>query len=47
MVGEGLGDSIRKRFNMLINGVVTTPAQNLDKPLNDGDEILFFQLAGA
>jgi len=46
MIGEALGDSIRKRFNMLLNGVVTNPAQNLDKSLNDGDEIMFFQLAG-
>ena len=46
MIGEGLGYSIRKRFNMLLNGVVTTPEQNVDKSLNDGDEILFFQLAG-
>jgi molybdopterin converting factor small subunit len=45
-VGEGLEDSLRKRFNLLHNGQFITPEQNLHKPLNDGDEILFFQLAG-
>jgi molybdopterin converting factor small subunit len=47
MVGERLQDSLKKRFNLLYNGQVIPPEQNLDKILNDGDEILFFQLAGA
>jgi molybdopterin converting factor small subunit len=46
-VGERLEDSLRKRFNLLYNGQFITPEQNLHKHLNDGDEILFFQLAGA
>ena len=46
IVGEELGYSIRKRFNLLINGVVTTPMQNLEKGLSDGDQIVIFQLAG-
>lgn len=45
-VGERLEDSLRKRFNLLHNGQFITPEQNLHKPLNDGDKILFFQLAG-
>ena len=40
-------DSIKKRFNLLYNGKVIPPEENLDKTINDGDEILFFQLAGA
>jgi molybdopterin converting factor small subunit len=47
MVGEELGYSIKKRFNLLINDVVTTPAPNFEKGLNDGDRIVIFQLAGA
>ena len=47
MVGERLEDSIKKRFNLLYNGQVIPPEENLHKALNDGDEILFFQLAGA
>ena len=46
LIGERLEDSLRKRFNLLHNGQFITPEQNLHKPLNDGDEILFFQLAG-
>ena len=47
IVGERLKDSIKKRFNLLYNGKVIPPEENLDKTINDGDEILFFQLAGA
>ena len=46
IVGEELRYSIRKRFNLLINDVVTTPMQNLEKSLSDGDQIVIFQLAG-
>ena len=46
IVGEELGYSVRKRFNLLINDVVTTPMQNLEKGLSDGDQIVIFQLAG-
>jgi len=46
IVGEELGYSIRKRFNLLINDVVTAPLQNLGKGLSDGDKIVIFQLAG-
>jgi molybdopterin converting factor small subunit len=45
--GEELVLSVRKRFSMLLNGVVTRPVWNHDKAQSDGDEILFFQLAGA
>ena len=47
MIGEGLAYALRKRFNMILNGVVTAPAANLETVLNDGDEVVFFQLAGA
>ena len=47
MVGEGLTDSLKKRFSMLLNGVFMSPEQNLERTLNDHDEIVFFQLAGA
>jgi molybdopterin converting factor small subunit len=47
LIGERLEVSLRKRFNMLYNGEVISPEQNLDKTLSDDDEIVFFQLAGA
>jgi len=47
LVGENMEDSLRKRFNLLYNGQVIPPQENLNKALSDGDEILFFQLAGA
>ena len=47
IVGETTESSIKKRFSMLVNDTFISPAQNLDKTLNDGDEITFFQLAGA
>jgi len=47
LVGERMEDSLRKRFNLLYNGEVIPPAENLDKALNDGDDLVFFQLAGA
>ena len=46
-VGEGLGASLMKRFSMFLNGVFMSPEQNLERTLNDYDEIVFFQLAGA
>jgi molybdopterin converting factor small subunit len=47
IVGEALGASVRKRFSMIINGVFMSPEQSLALVLSDGDEIIFFQLAGA
>jgi len=47
LVGERMGDSLKKRFNLLYNGEVIPPAENLGKVLNDGDALVFFQLAGA
>jgi len=47
LVGERMEDSLRKRFNLLYNGQVIPPAENLDRALKDGDELMFFQLAGA
>jgi len=47
IVGEGLTASLKKRFSMLLNGVFMSLEQNLGRTLNDHDEIVFFQLAGA
>jgi molybdopterin converting factor small subunit len=47
LVGEKMVDSLRKRFNLLYNGDIIPPGENLGKVLNDGDELVFFQLAGA
>ena len=47
MTGERLEWSLKRRFNVLYNGEVIPPEDNLGKILGDGDEILFFQLAGA
>jgi len=47
MAGERLDYSLRKRFNLLYNGKVIPPEQNLDQTLSDSDEVLFFQLTGA
>jgi molybdopterin converting factor small subunit len=47
MMGEGLKDTIRKLFNLSINGKLPTPGRNFDEALNDGDEILLFQWTGA
>lgn len=47
LVGERLEESLKRRFNMLYNGKFLTPNQNLNKTLNDGDEIVFFQMAGS
>jgi molybdopterin converting factor small subunit len=44
---EGLKDTIRRLFTLSINGQVPTPIRNLDEPLSDGDEIVFFQWTGA
>ena len=46
VAGEELSGSIMRRFSMLLNGVFMSPEQNVDMKLNDGDEIVFFQLAG-
>ena len=46
-VGETLTASLRKRFSMLLNGVFMSLEQNLERTLNDDDDIVFFQLAGA
>ena len=43
-MAENLKDSIMKRFNLLVNGKVIRP-QDIDRTLNDGDEILFFHFA--
>jgi molybdopterin converting factor small subunit len=45
--GEELTYSIRKRFSLLMNGIFMSPEEALDRLLSDGDEIMFFQLAGA
>lgn len=45
--GEGLEDTIRRLFNVSINGKLAAPGRNFDEILNDGDEILFFQWTGA
>ena len=47
MVRERLQDSLKKRFNLLYNGQVIPPEQNLDRALSNGDEIVFFQWTGA
>ena len=47
MVGEALTASLKKRFSMILNGVFMSLEQNLERTLNDDDEIVFFQLAGA
>jgi hypothetical protein len=47
IVGEALDFSVKKRFSMIINGVFMSPEQSLNLVLSDGDEIVFFQLAGA
>ena len=46
IAGEELAGSIMTWFSMLLNGVFMSPEQNVDMMLNDGDEIVFFQLAG-
>ena len=45
--GEGLKETIRKLFNLSINGKLPTPGRNFNETLSDGDEILFFQWTGA
>jgi molybdopterin converting factor small subunit len=45
--GEGLKDTIKKLFNISINGKLPTPGRPLDETLCDGDEIVFFQWTGA
>jgi molybdopterin converting factor small subunit len=47
MMGEGLKDTIKKLFNLSINGKLPSPGRNFNEALNDGDEILFFQWTGA
>jgi molybdopterin converting factor small subunit len=47
LVGEGMECSLRKRFNLLYNGQFMPPEENLNKVLSEGDEIVFFQMAGA
>ena len=47
LVGESMQESLTKRFNLLYNGEVIPPEDNLDMILRDGDELVFFQLAGA
>ena len=47
MMGEGLKDTIKKLFNLSINGKLPSPGRNFDEALSDGDEILFFQWTGA
>jgi len=47
IAGESLEEGLRKRFYLLYNGEVVPPEQNLEKMLNDGDRILFFQWTGA
>ena len=47
MMGEGLNDTIRKLFNLSINGKLPAPGRNFDEVLNDGDEVMFFQWTGA
>jgi molybdopterin converting factor small subunit len=43
--GGNLKDSIMKRFDMVLNGRPFRPARNIAQPLNDGDEVLLFQVA--
>jgi len=47
MTGKGLKDTIKKLFNLSINGKPPTPGRNFDEALSDGDQILFFQWTGA
>jgi molybdopterin converting factor small subunit len=47
LVGERMVDSLKNRFNLIYNGDIIPPTENLGKVLSDGDELVFFQLAGA
>jgi molybdopterin converting factor small subunit len=47
ITGEGLKGTIKKLFNISINGKLPTPVRPLDEILCDGDEIVFFQWTGA
>jgi molybdopterin converting factor small subunit len=47
MMGGGLKDTIKKLFNISINGKLPAPGRNFDEVLNDGDKVLFFQWTGA
>jgi len=44
---EGLTDSITRRFKLTVNGEILSPTEDSDKPLRNGDTILFFQLTGS
>ena len=46
-VGETLGDSIMKSYNMSVNGgKIIRPSEHVNRRLNDNDELVFLQWVG-